>query len=51
MLKRLPVLLLTGLLLAGCAGNEQENGDGSQEQSTSSESSEASTNNGSEDSL
>ncbi len=49
MLKRLPVLLLTGLLLAGCAGNEQENGDGSQEQSTSSESSEASTNNGSED--
>lgn len=48
MLKRLPVLLLTGLLLAGCAGNEQENGDGSQEQSTSSESSEASTNNGSE---
>ena len=49
MLKRIPVLLLTGLLLAGCAGNEQENGDGSQEQSTSSESSEASTNNGSED--
>ncbi|MFV8240470.1 polysaccharide deacetylase family protein [Aerococcus urinaeequi] len=49
MLKRLLVLLLTGLLLAGCAGNEQENGDGSQEQSTSSESSEASTNNGSED--
>lgn len=49
MLKRLPVLLLTGLLLASCAGNEQENGDGSQEQSTSSESSEASTNNGSED--
>lgn len=49
MLKRLPVLLLTGLLLAGCAGNEQENGDGSQEQATSSESSEASTNNGSED--
>ena len=49
MLKRIPVLLLTGLLLAGCAGNEQENGDGSQEQATSSESSEASTNNGSED--
>lgn len=49
MLKKLPILLLTGLLLAGCAGNEQENGDGSQEQSTSSESSEASTNNGSED--
>ncbi|MGH2087418.1 polysaccharide deacetylase family protein [Aerococcus urinaeequi] len=49
MLKRIPVLLLTGLLLAGCAGNEQENGDGAQEQSTSSESSEASTNNGSED--
>lgn len=38
MLKRIPVLLLTGLLLAGCAGNEQENGDGSQEQATSSES-------------
>lgn len=49
MLKRIPVLLLTGLLLAGCAGNEQENGDESQEQATSSESSEASTNNGSED--
>lgn len=49
MLKRISVLLLTGLLLAGCAGNEQENGDGSQEQATSSESSEASTNNGSED--
>ncbi|MFW5412884.1 polysaccharide deacetylase family protein [Aerococcus urinaeequi] len=49
MLKRLPVLLLTGLLLAGCAGNEQENGDGSQVQATISESSEASTNNGSED--
>lgn len=49
MLKRIPILLLTGLLLAGCAGNEQENGDGSQEQATSSESSEASTNNGSED--
>lgn len=49
MLKRIPVLLLTGLLLAGCAGNEQENGDGFQEQATSSESSEASTNNGSED--
>lgn len=49
MLKRIPVLLLTGLLLAGCAGNEQENGDGAQEQATSSESSEASTNNGSED--
>ena len=49
MLKRIPVLLLTGLLLAGCAGSEQENGDGSQEQATSSESSEASTNNGSED--
>lgn len=49
MLKRIPILLLTGLLLVGCAGNEQENGDGSQEQATSSESSEASTNNGSED--
>ena len=49
MLKRIPVLLLTGLLLAGCAGNEQENGDGAQEQATISESSEASTNNGSED--
>lgn len=49
MLKKLPILLLTGLLLAGCAGNEQENDDGSQEQATSSESSEASTNNGSED--
>ena len=49
MLKRIPVLLLTCLLLAGCAGNEQGNGDGSQEQATSSESSEASTNNGSED--
>lgn len=49
MLKRLPILLLTGLLLTGCAGNEQENGDGSQEQATSSESSEVSTNNGSED--
>lgn len=49
MLKRIPVLLLTGLLLAGCAGNEQENGDGSQVQATISESSEASTNNGSED--
>lgn len=41
MLKRLPILLLTGLLLTGCAGNEQENGDGPQEQATSSESSEA----------
>ncbi|MGH2064545.1 polysaccharide deacetylase family protein [Aerococcus urinaeequi] len=49
MLKGIPILLLTGLLLAGCAGNGQENGDGSQEQATSSESSEASTNNGSED--
>uniref|UniRef100_UPI00352AC92D polysaccharide deacetylase family protein n=1 Tax=Aerococcus urinaeequi TaxID=51665 RepID=UPI00352AC92D len=49
MLKRIPVLLLSCLLLAGCAGNEQGNGDGSQEQATSSESSEASTNNGSED--
>ncbi|WP_448668430.1 polysaccharide deacetylase family protein [Aerococcus viridans] len=49
MLKKLPILLLTGLLLAGCAGNEQENDDGYQEQATSSESSEASTNNGSED--
>lgn len=49
MLKRIPVLLLTGLLLAGCARNEHENGDGSQEQATSSESLEASTNNGSED--
>jgi|GEM_PF-591521 len=49
MLKRLPILLLTGLLLAGCAGNEQENGDGSQEQATTSESLEASTNDGSED--
>lgn len=49
MLKKLPILLLTSLLLAGCAGNEQGNDDGSQEQATSSESSEASTNNGSED--
>ncbi|MEB7388799.1 polysaccharide deacetylase family protein [Aerococcus viridans] len=49
MLKRIPVLLLTGLLLAGCARNEHENGGGSQEQATSSESLEASTNNGSED--
>lgn len=49
MLKRLPVLLLTGLLLAGCAGNEQENGDGSQEQATSSESLEANNTNDGED--
>ena len=49
MLKRLPVLLLTGLLLAGCAGNEQENDDGSQEQATSSESLEANNTNDGED--
>ncbi|MFV8815334.1 polysaccharide deacetylase family protein, partial [Aerococcus urinaeequi] len=49
MLKRIPVLLLTGLLLAGCAGNEQENGDGSQEQATSSESLEANNTNDGED--
>ena len=49
MLKRIPVLLLTGLLLAGCAGNEQENGDGSQEQATTSESSEANNIKGGED--
>lgn len=49
MLKRLPVLLLTGLLLAGCAGNEQENGDGAQEQATSSESLEANNTNDGED--
>lgn len=49
MLKRIPVLLLTGLLLAGCAGNEQENGDGAQEQSTSSESLEANNTNDGED--
>ncbi|PMC80252.1 polysaccharide deacetylase family protein [Aerococcus viridans] len=49
MLKKLPILLLTGLLLAGCAGNEQENGDGSQEQATSSESSEANNTNDGED--
>lgn len=49
MLKRLPVLLLTGLLLAGCAGNEHENGDGSQEQATSSESLEANNTNDGED--
>lgn len=49
MLKRLPILLLTGLLLAGCAGNEHENGDGSQEQATSSESLEANNTNDGED--
>lgn len=49
MLKKLPILLLTGLLLAGCAGNEQENGDGSQEQATSSESLEANNTNDGED--
>ncbi|MER2062287.1 MAG: polysaccharide deacetylase family protein [Aerococcus urinaeequi] len=49
MLKRIPVLLLTGLLLAGCAGNEQENGDGSQEQATTSESLEANNTNDGED--
>ena len=49
MLKKLPILLLTGLLLAGCAGNEQENGDGPQEQATSSESSEANNTNDGED--
>ncbi|MFW5442629.1 polysaccharide deacetylase family protein [Aerococcus urinaeequi] len=49
MLKRIPILLLTGLLLAGCAGNEQENGDGSQEQATTSESSEANNIKGGED--
>ncbi|SPT62530.1 Probable polysaccharide deacetylase pdaA precursor [Aerococcus viridans] len=49
MLKRIPVLLLTGLLLAGCAGNEHENGDGSQEQATSSESLEANNTNDGED--
>ena len=49
MLKKLPILLLTGLLLAGCAGNEQENGDGPQEQATSSESSEATDTNSVED--
>lgn len=49
MLKRIPVLLLTGLLLAGCAGNEQENGDGAQEQATSSESLEANNTNDGED--
>lgn len=49
MLKRLPILLLTGLLLTGCAGNEQENGDGPQEQATSSESSEATDTNSVED--
>lgn len=49
MLKRIPVLLLTGLLLAGCAGNEQENGDGSQEQASSSESLEANNTNDGED--
>lgn len=49
MLKRIPVLLLTGLLLAGCAGNEQENGDESQEQATSSESLEANNTNDGED--
>lgn len=49
MLKKLPILLLTGLLLAGCVGNEQENGDGSQEQATSSESSEANNTNDGED--
>ena len=49
MLKRIPVLLLTGLLLAGCAGNEQENGDGSREQATSSESLEANNTNDGED--
>lgn len=49
MLKRIPVLLLTSLLLAGCAGNEQENGDGSQEQATSSESLEANNTNDGED--
>ncbi|MFW3362462.1 polysaccharide deacetylase family protein [Aerococcus viridans] len=49
MLKRISVLLLTGLLLAGCAGNEQENGDGSQEQATSSESLEANNTNDGED--
>ena len=49
MFKRLPILLLTGLLLTGCAGNEQENGDGPQEQATSSESSEATDTNSVED--
>lgn len=49
MLKKLPILLLTGLLLAGCAGNEQENDDGSQEQATSSESLEANNTNDGED--
>lgn len=49
MLKKLPILLLTGLLLAGCAGNEQENVDGSQEQATSSESLEANNTNDGED--
>ena len=49
MFKRLPILLLTGLLLAGCAGNEQEKDDGSQEQATSSESLEANNTNDGED--
>ena len=49
MLKKLPILLLTGLLLAGCAGNEQEKDDGSQEQATSSESLEANNTNDGED--
>lgn len=49
MLKRLPILLLTGLLLAGCAGNDHENGDGAQEQATSSESLEANNTNDGED--
>ena len=40
MLKKLPILLLTSILLAACAANDQENGDGSQAQSTSSEASE-----------
>ncbi|MFE0442187.1 polysaccharide deacetylase family protein [Aerococcus sp. NPDC058936] len=48
MLKRLPILLLTGLLLTGCAGNEQENGDGPQEQAISSEFSEATDTNSGE---
>lgn len=45
MFKRLPILLLTGLLLAGCAGNAQ-NGDGAQNQAASSESSKATDTNG-----
>lgn len=47
MFKRLPILLLTGLLLAGCAGNAQ-NGDGAQNQATSSESSKTTNTNSGE---